>query len=124
MRHLGFQSDTLDALDTCGFNALRMAIPYVLLQMIFPFENLLLVEMRTDVACVALVLMRGAMSEKGIPPCVYLVAKGLRAPPGFMGCSSGMLIQLLKVPKELLALLATMPLVVVFVRVVRLGRRS
>jgi hypothetical protein len=112
-----------DALDTRGFDALRMTISYVLLQMILPLEDLLPVVKRTDGARVAFVLVRCTMSKKSISPCIRLVAKGLRTSPGFVWRSFGVLVQFLKVPEQHVALLANMALLV-FVWPLRPCRRD
>jgi hypothetical protein len=89
-----------------------MAVAYVLPQMILPLEDLLLVETRAYWARMALGLMRGAVSEKGVSACICLPAKLLCAFPGSVWGSSRVLIQLLKVPEQLVALLANMALLV------------
>jgi hypothetical protein len=119
-----FQPDIPDTLDICGFDTLRMAVPYMLLQMVLSLEDLLLVETRTHWARMALVLMRGAMSEKGVSPCIGLLAKRFRTSPGSMWCPFGVLVQLLEVPEQLVALLANMALLVIFVRAFRFSRRG
>lgn len=100
-----------------------MTVPYMLPQMILPLEDLLLVETRTHRARVALVLMRGTVPEKGISPCICLVAKGLRTSPGSMWRFLGVLVQFLKVLEQLVALLADMALLV-FVGAFGIYRRN
>jgi hypothetical protein len=121
--YLVFESNVPDVLDTRGFDAFRMTISYVLLQMVLPREELLLVLMRADEARVALMLVRSAMPNEGVSPCIHLSAKWFRTFPRFMWDALGVLVQFLKVLEQLVALLANVALLV-FVRVFRLDRRN
>jgi hypothetical protein len=117
------QSNVPDILDTRGFDALRMAISYVLLQMVLSREELLLILVRADGARVTLMLVRSAMPNEGVSPCIHFSAKWFRAFPRFMWDALGMLVQFLKVLEQPVALLANVALLV-FVRVFHLDRRN
>src|SRR4051812_1975353 len=101
-----------------------MTIPYVFLQMILSLEELLLVVVGADRARVTLVFMRGAMPKKRVSPCIRLPARWFCTSPRLMRHSLGVLVQFLKSPEQLIALLADMALLVVLVRTFRPGRRS
>ena len=118
-----FQSNVPDILDTRGFDALRMAISYVLLQMVLSREELLIVLVRADGARVTFMLVRSAMPNERVSPCIHFSAKWFRTFPRFMWDAFGMLVQFLKVLEQPVALLANVALLV-FVRVLHLDRRN
>lgn len=113
-----------DAIDACGLCAFRqMTIAYVFFQVVLPLEDLLLVMMGADGARVTLVPMCGPMPKKGVSPCIRSSAEWFRTSPGFVWDPFGVLVQFLKVPEDFVTLLADVALLVVLVRVFRLGRR-
>jgi len=82
-----------------SIDAMRVTISHVLFEMILPFENLVLVTARANIASVHTVCVLYTVPQKGIPSCIRLATPIFLTSPSFVRRALGVSVETSKILK-------------------------